>query len=154
MHLTFVRQLFGYASQIWAPQSVNLISCIERKQARATKYILKMPFFEPCFLSLKLLPITYWHEYLDMVFFFKLTHGLVKVDINIVLRIRSTGRNTRSNTKFIKYTDNRYRTSTFQKSFLIRSTRIWNTLADELELNMDSIYSSLDYYEGILWFRP
>lgn len=102
MHLTLVLLLFGYASQIWAPQSVQLISaCIERTQRRATKYILKLPFLSPISFrerlrSLKLLPITYWHEYLDMVIFFILTHGLVNVDSNTVPRIRSTGRNTRS----------------------------------------------------------
>lgn len=80
MYLTLVRPLFGYASQIWAPQSVNLIPCIERTQRRATKYILKLPFMSPVshkerLKSLKLLPIAYWHEYLDMVFFFKLARS-------------------------------------------------------------------------------
>ena len=74
MYLTQVRPLSGYASQIWAPQSVQPISCIERTQRRATKYILKLPFFSPIFYrerlrSLKLLPITYWHEYQDIWYF-------------------------------------------------------------------------------------
>ena len=129
MYLKLVRPLLGYASQIWAPQSVQLISCIERTQSRATKYILILLFLSPIsyterLRSLKLLPITYWHEYLDMIFFFKLTHGLVNVDSNTVPRIRSTGRNTRSNTTVIKYTVSRCRTQTFHKSFFTRFTRI------------------------------
>ena len=74
IHLTLVRPLFGYATQIWAPQSIELITRIERTQRRATKYILKLPF--SCTISymdrLKtsdLLSLTFWHEYLDMVFF-------------------------------------------------------------------------------------
>ena len=71
---TLVRPLFGYATQIWAPQSIELITRIERTQRRATKYILKLPF--SCTISymdrlktLDLLSLTFWHEYLDIVFF-------------------------------------------------------------------------------------
>ena len=44
VYLSLVRPLFGYATQIWAPQSIELISRIKRTQRRATKYILKLPF--------------------------------------------------------------------------------------------------------------
>ena len=85
VYLTFVRPLFGYATQIWAPQSIELITTIEGTQRGVTKYILKLPF--PCTISymdrlksLDLLPLTLWHEYLDMAFFFfKIIHGLVSV---------------------------------------------------------------------------
>ena len=33
------------------------------------------------FKTLNFLPLTYWHEYLDMVFFFKLIHKLVNIAI-------------------------------------------------------------------------
>ena len=57
-----------------ASQSIELITRIKRTQRRATKYILKLPF--SCTISymdrlktLDLLSLTFWHEYLDMVFF-------------------------------------------------------------------------------------
>ena len=34
----------GYATQVWTPQSINLIRKLERVQRRATKYILGLPF--------------------------------------------------------------------------------------------------------------
>ena len=44
LYLALVRSHFGYATQIWLPQSVDLISKLERTQRRATKYILNLPF--------------------------------------------------------------------------------------------------------------
>ena len=72
LYLALVRSHLGYATQMWSPQSVVLIQQIERTQRRATKFILEVPFastadFTTRLLTLSLLPICYWHEYLDMV---------------------------------------------------------------------------------------
>ena len=52
----------------------ELIRKIERIQRRATKYILNLPFlceesFKDGMIKLTLLSVSYWHEYLDIVFF-------------------------------------------------------------------------------------
>ena len=70
-YLALVRSHFGYGSQIWAPQSIDLINMLERTQRRATKYILNLPFstdmnYRTRLHSLHLLPVSYWHEYLDL----------------------------------------------------------------------------------------
>ena len=107
----------------------ELLTKLERPQRRATKYILSLPF--ACSVSctsrlqsLHLLPICYWHEYLDMVYFFKVIHGLV-------LHKKMT-RSTRltNNRKQAKYEVPQCKTSTFQTSFWIRTIRTWNTLTD------------------------
>jgi hypothetical protein len=72
VYLQLVRSNFGYASQVWCPQSIKLIEDIEKVQRRATKYILNLGFttnvsYITRLHQLELLPITYWHEYLDMV---------------------------------------------------------------------------------------
>ena len=75
IYLTLVRSHFGYATQVWTPQSKELIRKIERIQHRATKYILNLPIlceesYKDRVIKLALLPVSYWHEiYLDMVFF-------------------------------------------------------------------------------------
>ena len=43
LYLALVRPHLGYATQIWAPQSIELIVKLERIQRRATKFILKLP---------------------------------------------------------------------------------------------------------------
>ena len=44
LYLALVRSHYGYSSPIWAPQTVELISLLERTLRRATKYILNLPF--------------------------------------------------------------------------------------------------------------
>ena len=64
LYLALVRSHFGYATQIWSPQSVELISKLERTQRRTTKYILNLTFsttvdYKTRLQSLNLLPVTY-----------------------------------------------------------------------------------------------
>ena len=59
---SMVRPHIGYATQVWAPQSIDLMRKIERIQRRATRYILNLPFSSSvCYTSrlqsLSLLPI-------------------------------------------------------------------------------------------------
>ena len=89
IYLTLVRSHLGYATQVWAPQSKELIRKTEQIQRRATKYILNVPFlcevsYKDRLIKLDLLPLSNWHEYLDMVFFFKSVTGLVKVNPTVI----------------------------------------------------------------------
>ena len=156
LYLTLVRPHLGYATQIWSPQSINLIARLEKVQRRATKFILNLPFSSPDsytsrLQSLSLLPLCYWHEFLDLVFFFKMVNNLVIIEPSVVPKTRSV-RPTRSsiNTDIPKFVIPRSKTTTHQRSFLIRTTRVWNSLADELKLNMINLNSFkstiLSYY--------
>ncbi|CAB3990931.1 Hypothetical predicted protein [Paramuricea clavata] len=44
LYLSIVRSTLGYATQVWSPQSIDLITRTERIQRRATKFILKLPY--------------------------------------------------------------------------------------------------------------
>ena len=44
IYLTLLRSHLGYATQVWAPQSIELVCKVERIQRRASKYILNLPF--------------------------------------------------------------------------------------------------------------
>ena len=75
-YLTLVRSHIGYATQVWTPQSIDLLRRLERVQRRATKYILDLPFicdqtYGGRLMNLNLLPISSWREFLDMIFFFR-----------------------------------------------------------------------------------
>ena len=77
LYLSLVRPHLGYATQIWAPQSIKLIVKLERIQRRATKFILKLPYssnisYKSRLQTLNLIPICYWHELLDLTFFFQI----------------------------------------------------------------------------------
>ena len=44
LNLSIVRLVLGYASIVWSPQSIELITRTECVQRRASKFILKLPF--------------------------------------------------------------------------------------------------------------
>ena len=44
---------------------------------------------------LDLIPVCYWHEFLDMVFFFKCTHGMIVINNDLLPTILNRERATR-----------------------------------------------------------
>ena len=96
LYLSLVRSKLGYASQVWAPQTVTDILSIERVQRRATKFILSLPYrtattYKERLLVIAILPVCYWHEFLDLVFLYK---SILSNDVNV--SIRTTTRTTRN----------------------------------------------------------
>ena len=82
---------------------------------------------------LDLLPLCYWHEFLDLVFFFKCIHGMVNINNNVLPPTQNRERITRSaDTNCLMFITTKCRTATFQKSFLSRCARVWNILPNEL----------------------
>ena len=125
LYLSLVRCHFGYASQMWEPQTIELITTLKRTQRRATKYILNLPFstdvdYKTRLLFLHLLPISYWQEYLDLILFFKISHDLV--EISAPLDIHVTQRTTRSSsTNNVKYIVCKCKTTTYQQPVFVRT---------------------------------
>ena len=81
------------------------------------------------------LPVCYWHELLDLVSFYKATHNMIHLDPSVVPFVRECARRTRISVMSSQsFVPKKCWTSTFQKSFFIRSTRIWNLLITRLDL--------------------
>ena len=128
----------AYASQVWCPRSVELIRDVKKIQRRATKYDLGQPFTtEVMYVSrlqkLDLLPMSYWHEYLDMIFLFKVINGCVHMskDANPVCEIYHTTRSS-NNPSLITLKIPFARTVSYQSRYLIRASILWNCLSDNL----------------------
>ena len=160
LYLSIVRCHLGYASQVWSPQSIGLLKRVENVQRRATKLILKLPF--RCDVTYKtrlqltnLLPISYWHEFLDIVFFYKAVNNLVFIDSEALPATRQSTRSTRSSSSnAITYIPKRSRTVTYQCSFFIHACRTWNVLPAVLRTSHISLASFkrslLQYYNKAL----
>ena len=74
--LSLVRCDLSYATQVLSPQSIGLLKRDENVQRHAPKLILKLPFrcdvtYETRLQLTNLLPISYWHEFLDIDIFYK-----------------------------------------------------------------------------------
>ena len=100
IYLMLVRSHLGHATQVWAPQSIELVCKTEQIQRQASKYILNPPFhrqqsYRDRLIQLNLLPLTYWQDYLDMVFFFKAVTGRVEINPTVTPRIGVPTRTTR-----------------------------------------------------------
>ena len=138
LDLSVIRPVLGYATQIWCPQNIGLIKRTERVQRRATKFILILPFFckesyRDGLIGLELIPLSYWHEYMDLLFFFKAINGLVDVTDDVLLKPIIPTRVTRSSrTNQLLFRPSKYRTTTFQKSYFARVTRVWKCLPIQL----------------------
>ena len=129
-------------------------------QRRATKLILKLPFrsdvtYKTRLQLTNLSSISYWHEFLHIVFFHKDVNNLVFIDSEVLPATRQSTRSTRSSrSDAITYIPKWSRTVTYQRSFFMRACRTWNVLHAELPTSHISLASFkrslLQYYNKAL----
>ena len=149
LYSSLVRSHLCYCSQVWAPQSVvSQLTLIEQVQRRATRFIVgkgRELSYRDRLIKLKLLPLNYWLEYLDLVFFFKCMKG----DIIFARHfdeyfsfLRGWSRRTSSE---LCLKINRARTSHFRDYFFNRITILWNSIPDDIKLatSLDSFKRKL-----------
>ena len=115
-------------------------------------------------MKFNLLPISYWQEFLDMIFFFKVATGTVRVSPSFLLQVLVTG-TTRSNSSrnVTHFISRKCNSVTFQRSFLtdppesgtcsqmtfdfhamVRSVNSNPSCMDALELNYDKLKRTHD----------
>ena len=120
IHTISLRSHLGYCSQVWASQSViKNIKLIEAVQRRATKFICKTSTdltYRDHPICLHLVPLSYWHEYLDLVFFYKCKANDARIDLDNYINFCS-GRTRRAAIGLYLKQNVIPRTSTFRDSF-------------------------------------
>ena len=127
LYCSLVRSHFCFCSQLLAPQSStsNLILA-ENIQRWATRFILKNSnlCYKARLIKLKLLPLSYWLEYLDLVFFFKCLHGLIDFTREFSYYFSFLKGNTRRASSGLHLKLNACRTSSFRDFYFNRITCI------------------------------
>ena len=100
-------------------------------------------------ISTELLPLSYWHEYLDLMFFFKAITGIVSISQNSLPERIAPVRVTRSsaNVNAISFRQRKHKTTTYNRSFFLRTIRTWNSLPEHLRLINPSF---IQFKKGIL----
>ena len=156
LYLTLVRNQLAYGSQVWAPQTVNNILSFEGIQRRATKFILSLPYqtdvsYKERLKILGILPITYWHEYLDLIYLFKCIVNNSDHNITVKDSVRETRSSNTSNGILLNVA--KCRTVSYQ-SFYIRSAKVWNNLPFSIRDTTKSLASFkhallLKYYNNL-----
>ena len=134
LFLTLVRSYFGHCSQLWRPQLFKDISALERVQRRATKFILynASENYKARLRLLHLLPLSLWLELRDILFVIKCMQAPPdNFDIfQYVSFVSSSTRATSGGKLAYKYS----RTNRGRHFFFNRVTRLWNSLANIINL--------------------
>ena len=101
---------------------------IKNIQHRATQFIYKYPglSYKEHPLELNLLPLNYWLEYLDIVYFFKGKLGLIDLKRNDLYEFCSEHSRRGTSGLFLK--NMKAKTSPYRDSFFVRICNTWNTL--------------------------
>ncbi len=112
--------------------------------APCTKFILSLPYqtnisYKERLQILDLIPLCYWHEYLDIVYIFK---NLIK-DPDNDISVKVSIRETRSASNGIFLNVRKCRTDNYQNSYYIRAAKVWNTLPSNIRDTTKSLSLTL-----------
>ena len=82
-----------YATQVWTPQSIEVIKFVEQVQRRAVQNMSSSNPSSPKshtkrYFNTNLLPLTHCHEFLDLIFLSKLSENLIAI---VLMFCRSFG---------------------------------------------------------------
>ena len=127
-----------FCSQVWAPQStVNTLFLVEGIQRRASRFIVGKGSdlsYRDRLIKLRLLPLNYWLEYLDLVFFYKCLNSMVYFTFEFDHYFPFVqGRTRRANAAHCVKT-NYAHTSLFRDYFFNRIAIIWNGIPEDIKV--------------------
>jgi hypothetical protein len=87
--------------------------------------------------KLNLIPISYWLEIKDIVFYYKCKAGLYDLDIDKYIEIPCDGSTRSSTGEFLR--PNLCRTTLFRNSYFNRIVYLWNSLPSDIK-SSSSVY--------------
>ena len=140
LYLGLVRAHLGYATQVWAPQGIELIFKLESVQTNIS--------YKERLIPVNLIPVCYWHELLDRVYFYKASKNMIHLYPSVVPVMRECAQRSRTSvTSSQSFVPKKCKTSAFQKYFFIRTTRIWNLLITRLD--QDNV--TIENFKSVLY---
>ena len=108
---------------------VGDIKSVENLQRRSTRFILPNSAlnYRERLLKLNLLPVSYWHEINDLIFYFKCSKGLYHFSTDDYVKPKPVSRFTR-NSHNMDLLVPLTKTKLFQNSYFNRLPKLWNSL--------------------------
>ena len=78
------------------------------------------------------MPLSYWLEYLDLVFFFKCLHGHIDLTHSFNYNFSFVTSQTRQACSGLNLKINKNRTSTFRDFYFNRIVNLWNNIPNDV----------------------
>ena len=147
-HNSCIRSNVTYCSQVWRPHHIKDITSLEQVQRRFTRTILPdMSLdYKSWLANLKLLPLMYFYELQDLLFFVKsLQDPEDNLNILSFVTFSKSSRSSRTNKLSYKF----YRTTAYRHFYFNRLVRLWNALPAgtvDISLSYTSIKKSLKIF--------
>ena len=137
LYLSLVKSQLCYATEVWSPvNSVQISRRVEKVQRRATRWITMTKRGELSYrerlLALDLLPLTYYREVRDLVYFIKSLFNYIDVNIDNYVSFVSHGHTRLSHMSRYILQSKLCKTNTFQSPYYNRVVKIWNTVCQEV----------------------
>ena len=148
LYITLVRSNLTYCSQIWRPHLIKDILSLEQVQRRFTRTIIPdMSLdYKSRLANLKLLPLMYFYELQDILFFVKcLQDPEDNLNIHSFVSFSKSSRSSRTN----KLSHKLCHTTAYRHFYFNRLVRLWNSLPAgtiDLSLSYISIKKSLKQF--------
>ena len=150
-----MKSQLSYATVVWSPASVKLITILERVQRRATRWILRTRIGEMSYkqrlLTLALLPLTYDRELRDLVFLYNCIFGYTDLNIGRYVTFITHGRSRSKNPNLV-LKPAYCKTTTFQASFFNRNVKPWNFICNLAPYDKFSSLSSFKRFLRATYF--
>ena len=135
-YVSLVRPILEYGSQLWSPYMKKHVYSIESVQRSASRFILNYQElnYDQRLRSLKLLPLMYRREFLDIMLFYKIFHNKTPLNISdfFTLNVNERYDVRVSNDIYVPFA----RTEQYRNSFFVRVLHLWNKLPRDIR-NID-----------------
>ena len=130
LYKVFIRPILEYCQTAWAPYLQKDINKIENVQRRATKLVksLKDLDYEERLRQLNLYKLSDRRHRGDMIFFYKMIHGMVNIDPFKFVKLKECHYSSRRHNKRLKHTNPLPKTDMGRNAFSERIITPWNML--------------------------
>ena len=153
LYTTYVRPKLEYNSPVWSPylkKDILKLEAIQRTFTKSACFRCSIPFssYQDRLNKLNLKTLEYRRVVFDLIFLFKIIHGLTNLcfdDYFVDRKLPYTLRGSKFKIECIV----KYKTSQLQNSFFCRVPPIWNALSDEItsQTNLNSFKEKLRNFD-------
>ena len=104
-------------------------------------------------VRLNLLPLNYWLEYLDFLFFYKCKSGIIQ--LNLEKYVKYCNSKSRRGSSGLCLTTAYFKTSLFRDSFFVRLSNIWNAVPGDIkaETTLSSFKAKLKSFHFVRLYQ-